>query len=188
MCLCISKADPRLKKSFKGYGPRWLGHLRTYGSSPNLLTIKIMHESHDLDVIKRWKKYYYECWNVLNNPKFIHSHNKKTFPMNAGPNNYLYGRSIVKERKLRWYNDGYSKSILVTENTQPKGYVLGRIINHRKKPSGVGRLNISRANSKGVIAPSGQKFRSLTAAAKAFGVDRCTINYYIKTGNGWRYA
>ena len=37
----------------------------------------------------------------------------------------MYGRSVVKEKNLRWYNNGI-ESIYVTEGTQPTGYVLGR--------------------------------------------------------------
>ncbi len=43
----------------------------------------------------------------------------------AGKNNPMYGRSAVKEKNLKWYNNGET-SIYVTEGTQPPGYVKGR--------------------------------------------------------------
>jgi hypothetical protein len=43
----------------------------------------------------------------------------------AGKNNPMFGRSAIKENNLKWYTNGVN-DIMVEENTQPKGYVLGR--------------------------------------------------------------
>lgn len=45
----------------------------------------------------------------------------------SGKNNPMYGRSAVVEKNLKWYTNGV-KTIYVTENTQPAGYVRGRKI------------------------------------------------------------
>jgi hypothetical protein len=187
-CLGISTNDPRLKKSFKGYGLRWLSNLRTHKSSFKDLTIKVMHESLDPNVIKQWRDYYYDCWNVLNNPKFIHSFYRRKRPTMIGFGNPLYGKSPIKAHNLRWYNDGYSKSIFVTENTQPKGYVLGRIINHRTKISELGKANIRAAQSKPCIGPNGRRYKSVKEAAKQCHISVWTIYRRIKASNGWRYV
>jgi hypothetical protein len=43
----------------------------------------------------------------------------------TGSLNSMYGRSVVNEKKLRWYTNGTSV-IYVTEGTQPTGYIRGR--------------------------------------------------------------
>ena len=50
---------------------------------------------------------------------------KKRLGSSAGERNPMYGRSAVRENKLRWYNNG-QHSIYIPEGTQPDGYVLGR--------------------------------------------------------------
>jgi len=42
-----------------------------------------------------------------------------------GKKNPMFGRSAVKEKNLKWYNNG-EQSIYVTEGTQPSGYIPGR--------------------------------------------------------------
>ena len=48
----------------------------------------------------------------------------------------MYGRSAVKEQKLKWYHNGET-TIYVTEGTQPEGFRPGRLL---KKKGGAGRL------------------------------------------------
>lgn len=43
----------------------------------------------------------------------------------AGSKNPMYGRSAIRENNLRWYTNG-ERTIYVTENTQPSGFVKGR--------------------------------------------------------------
>jgi len=44
----------------------------------------------------------------------------------SGSNNPMHGRSIAKEKNLKWYNNG-EKEIYVTEGHQPKEFNKGRI-------------------------------------------------------------
>ncbi len=54
---------------------------------------------------------------------------KKSGRMNKdrllGDKNHLYGRSIIREKNLKWYSNGV-KDIYVTEGTEPDGYCPGR--------------------------------------------------------------
>lgn len=43
----------------------------------------------------------------------------------SGDKNPMYGRSAVKEKNLKWYNNGET-AIYVTEGTQPEGFIKGR--------------------------------------------------------------
>jgi len=43
-----------------------------------------------------------------------------------GENNPMYGRSAIKEKNLKWYNNGI-KSVRCIEGQQPDGYVKGRL-------------------------------------------------------------
>lgn len=54
----------------------------------------------------------------------------------SGSNNPMHGRSVVKERNLRWFNNG-EKSIFVPDGTQPKGYSRGR---HKKQRTNNGNV------------------------------------------------
>ena len=49
----------------------------------------------------------------------------------SGKNNGMYGRSAISENNLKWYHNG-SKTIYVTEGTQPKDFIRGRL-NGKKK-------------------------------------------------------
>ena len=55
---------------------------------------------------------------------------KKSMSINhydaSGKNNPMYGRSVVKEKNLKWYTDGL-KNKFITENTEPIGWYRGRI-------------------------------------------------------------
>lgn len=184
--------DPDVLKRFKGnpkYYSKWSKHLAIYGSSMNFLEVKVMHESHDLNVIKQWRDYYYDCWNVLDNPKFIHYKKNRKNDKLAGANNPMFGRSIVTEKSLKWYNDGYSKNIFVTENTQPKGYRLGRIIRYKKPHTQSAKDKVSDAQSRAVLDPMGHRYKSIRSAAKACGISAAAMSGRIKRGlQGWRYA
>jgi hypothetical protein len=76
-----------------------------------------------------------ETKEKLRGPKSI-EHKQKMKDNHAdfsGGNNPMYGRSAIKENKLRWYNNG-EKTIYVTLGTQPDGYVSGRIGKKHKTP------------------------------------------------------
>ena len=55
------------------------------------------------------------------------SKTRKEKGLAAGKNNPMYGRSVVTEQNLKWYNDG-EKNIYVSEDTQPDNFIKGRII------------------------------------------------------------
>jgi hypothetical protein len=187
LCLSISSTDPRSIDGFKGPSGRWRKHIKRNGWSKKNLKITVLHESHDLNVIKQWKNYYYDCWNVLDNPKFIHSRYKKTKVSIRADKHPMYGKSAVKAHNLRWYTDGISKNVFVTEGTQPKGYVLGRKINYQHAITLDGKARISKAQSRACVDPNGVKYKSLREAAKAYGVSARVILYRIQKGNGWNY-
>jgi hypothetical protein len=44
----------------------------------------------------------------------------------AGEKNPMYGRSAIRERNLKWYNDG-AKSMRFPDGEQPDGFVKGRL-------------------------------------------------------------
>jgi hypothetical protein len=45
----------------------------------------------------------------------------------SGSKNPMFGRSAVKEKNLKWYNDGNINKF-IPEGTQPKGWVRGRLM------------------------------------------------------------
>jgi hypothetical protein len=44
----------------------------------------------------------------------------------SGKNNPMYGRSVAKEKNLKWYTNGLENKF-ITENTEPIGWYRGRI-------------------------------------------------------------
>ena len=53
---------------------------------------------------------------------------RKKYGIGGGKTNPMYGRSAIKEQNLKWYTNG-TKTIYVTEGTQPPGFVRGRKMN-----------------------------------------------------------
>jgi len=55
---------------------------------------------------------------------------KKSMSINhydvSGKNNPMYGRSVAKEKNLKWYTNGLENKF-ITENTEPIGWYRGRI-------------------------------------------------------------
>jgi hypothetical protein len=45
----------------------------------------------------------------------------------SGSKNPMFGRSAIKEKNLKWYNDGNTNKF-IPEGTQPKGWVRGRLM------------------------------------------------------------
>jgi hypothetical protein len=211
-CLSVSTFNPLSRNGYIGTKKHWIKHLKAYNPRVKRLKdlskdirITIMHESLDLNVIKQWREYYYRCWNVYENPKFIDYYIQQEIKKNRKNNKatpgyinkqgqHLKNRSLVRECNLRWYNDGYNKNIYVKENTQPKGYVLGRIMNNviknRKLTDDIKR-KMGQKNTVKVVSPTGKIFVSLTEAARAYGVKRSAISDRIKHNKlgdkGWRY-
>jgi hypothetical protein len=48
----------------------------------------------------------------------------------SGDRNPMAGRSIVNEKRLKWYTDG-KQNLYVTENTQPDGFYRGRTLKRK---------------------------------------------------------
>ena len=110
------------------------------------------------------------------NSFFGKTHTKETKELYSkqrkGKSNGMYGRSAISEQNLRWYNDR-NKNIYVTEDTEPEGFVRGRIGLKRKPHTEEHKRKISKSligkshtpNKKAVISPNGLVLESITAAA-----------------------
>lgn len=108
-----------------------------------------------------------------------------------GEGNGMHGRSIVTEKKLRWYNNG-TKSIYVTEGTQPYGFVCGRIGLKRKPHTEEHKRKISRSlmgnpapNRKTVISPEGLVFESIKTAAIHCNLTTSQFKYRMVYKGDW---
>lgn len=44
----------------------------------------------------------------------------------TGNKNPMYGRSAIREKNMKWYNDGVNDSMFI-EGTQPENWIIGRI-------------------------------------------------------------
>jgi len=109
-----------------------------------------------------------------------------------GKNNGMYGRSVVAEKNLRWYNNG-KENIYVTEGTQPKRYVPGRCNLKRKPHSKETKQRISnsmkgntsnKTRQRSVLSPRGKLYPSIKEAAKSCGLTISQFRYRkIKNGN-----
>lgn len=62
----------------------------------------------------------------------IISKRRKELGTAVGKRNPMWGRSVVKEKNLKWYTNGVD-NLYVTEGTQPKDYRRGRTMKSRKK-------------------------------------------------------
>ena len=97
---------------------------------------------------------------------------KKEFSIKyRGKNNPMYGRSVVLEKNLRWYNNG-KENIYVTEGSESEGFIRGRVNLRRKPHSKEHKEKISRANkghnhnhTRCVFSPDGEVFNSIKEAA-----------------------
>lgn len=108
-----------------------------------------------------------------------------------GENNGMYGRSIVTEKKLRWYNDG-TKNIYVTEGTEPVEFIPGRTGLKRKPHSEKHKRKISKSlmgnpapNRKTVISPEGLVFESIKAAAIHCNLTTSQFKYRMVYKGDW---
>jgi len=184
--LGVTSFNPLSDKRFRDRNIHWRNHLLINGSTPDLLDIKIMHASNDLNVIIQWRKHYYKQWNVINNPKYINSRSLKKF---AKKRKYGHPNSATIIRNYRWYNNGININIRVKKGTQPPGYKPGRIILHKITQSNESKALISKAQSRPVVSPRGRTFKSIREAAIAEGVSASAISQRIKNKvSGWKYA
>ena len=70
---------------------------------------------------------------------------KRISKANLGQNNHFYGNSYTKKYNLRWYNNGI-KNIYVTENTQPAGFIRGRLMKRNSDGTFSGQKEILNVN------------------------------------------
>ena len=185
--LGISKHDPRVHRLFKSSvlpdNVAWCKLCQKHGRKDkrgnSLLIVKVLHESPDLAVIKNWKKYYFKCWNVTTNPKFIHSRIKRKYGL-CGEKHPNYGKQYIFGRRV-WYTNEHN-NLYIAEGTQPSGYRRGRAWLNRRKSK-------SKHRSRKCMAPDGTVYSSMTEAGLAIGITPEAIAKRIKRGNkGWRFV
>lgn len=110
--------------------------------------------------------------------------------ISSGKNNPMYGRSAIKEKKLKWYTDG-TKNIYVTEGTQPEGFARGRSGLKRPPHSPETKEKIRKSlkgnisqNRLSVISPEGKVFPSIQSAADYLGLTVSQFRHRkVKKGN-----
>lgn len=108
-----------------------------------------------------------------------------------GKNNPMYGRSTISEQKLRWYNNG-TENIYVTEGTEPKGFIPGRIGLKRKPHSKEHREKLRKANTGKpaanrltVVSPEGTRYSSIKEAAAACNLTVSAFRYRKVENGDW---
>jgi len=79
---------------------------------------------------------------------------------NTGSGNPMYGKSAVRDKNLKWYNNGIN-NIYVSEGTQPEEYKRGRLV-----PSNYTRLQPKHP----CVSPTGEIFASLQEAATVYKI------------------
>lgn len=185
---------------YKGSGLRWIRHLAKHGNDVSTL---ILFESDNGQEIKTQGQYYSDLWNIVNDQSFANmrpetgdggntseSDNYKIGMSKrdtSGSNNSMFGRSAVIENNLRWYNNG-TNNLYVTEETQPIGYVPGRLITYKKPHTQQTKDKLSRHGLKSCVSPSGEIFESRQRAADAYNVSSAAIGGLIKRSvSGWRW-
>ena len=125
-----SKHDPRSSKRFRTRNQRWHKHTAKHGRKDrkgnSLITVKVLHESVDINVMKMWKKHYYQSWDIPNNKLFIHSQNP--LPKHqTGKDHVHFGKRYITGRRTVWYTDGIN-NLFVPEGTAPPHFRRGRNI------------------------------------------------------------
>lgn len=129
------------------------------------------------------------------NSFFGKTHTKETKELYSkqrkGEGNGMYGRSAISEQNLRWYNNG-NENIYVTEGTEPKEYVRGRIGLKRKPHTEEHKRKISKSlmgnpapNKKTVISPEGLVFDSIKAAAIYCNLTTSQFKYRMVYKGDW---
>ena len=127
---------------------------------------------------------YIKTRDLANNPNYIEGIKNRDM---SKVSQMRKGRCLATELNLKWYNNGV-ESIYVTEGTQPKNFIPGRIIKCGRPVSDASKIKASKSNGKPCISPSGEIFHSTKAAGNAYGITDVAIRGLIKRGkSGWRY-
>lgn len=87
----------------------------------------------------------------------------------SGDKNHMFGRSVIKENNLKWYNDG-EVNIYVTEGTAPDTFVKGFL-----NPTNYGRFKHRKC-----MSTTGEVFDSVHTAAEHYGVEPRVIRERIR--------
>ena len=99
----------------------------------NVVKDQSFYNMHNGNGFYHLKKHTEETKEKLKKPKTLE--HRKNLSINhcdiSGDKNPMYGRSIVKEKNLKWYNNTI-KEIYVTEGMQPSNFIEGRIKNVSK--------------------------------------------------------
>jgi hypothetical protein len=115
----------------------------------------------------------------------------KKRPSMSGSKHPMYGRSAIREKNMKWYNDGVNTNVFVTEGTQPQYYKAGRIIhkgNPNKRQSAESNRKNAIGHSRPVLSPHGVRFESVKAAAASVGISATAMLGRITRGvSGWKY-
>jgi hypothetical protein len=128
------------------------------------------------------------CWseNQRNVYKELLKNKRRSY---IGKNNPMYGKSVIKENKLRWYTNGQD-CIYVSENTQPYGYYAGRG-SWENRYKGGKKTNL-KLNS--CVDPEGTVYETIYEAAERENVSAKAIIERIrryensdKKKSGWKY-
>jgi hypothetical protein len=187
--------------TYVGSGRIWRNHLKRHGTD---LATDILLETENPEELSAKGLYYSNLWNIVENTAFANmrpengdggdTSNCEAYKEGiknrdlSGEKNPMYGRSAITENNIRWYNNGID-NVYVAEGTQPKGYILGRIINYKKPHNSKTKELIGKANSRACVSPTGERFESRTAAAKAYNVSGNAIGGLISRGvSGWKWA
>lgn len=200
---------------YKGSGKRWLNHIKKHGYD---VTTEILFETSDKILLREKGLYFSLLWSVTTNPNFanivneagdggdtsasssyklgIKNRNLANSPKfiqaiknrdNSKISALRKGRSLANDLNLKWYNNGV-KNIYVTKDTQPFGFVKGRLMPKGRHTSEKTKQKLIRANGKKCMSPIGELFDSTKQAGNAYGVTDVAIRGLIKRGvSGWKY-
>lgn len=203
----LGKTEQKDPYAYKGSGLVWKRHLKKHGS---FYDTEILLETDDKDELRAAGTYYSNLWNVVESSEWANlvaetgdggdTSASERFRIGmlrrdfSKENNPMFGRSAIKEKNLKWYNNG-TENIYVTEGCAPEGFVRGRVGIKRKSPSKETRERISRGNmgriapnSQKIISPSGEVFDSIKKAASFLGLTTSQFRHrYIRTGQ-WSFV
>lgn len=93
----------------------------------------------------------------------------------TGEKNPMYGRSAIKENNMKWYNNGKISKMFV-ENTQPKNWSKGRLLNIQYNKFGSNNPNAKKVKVNDKI------YECLKDAANELNINYSTLKGIAKKG------
>lgn len=192
-----TKQDPY---KYKGSGKLWKRHINKHGYD---VDTSILLKTESYAEFIETAKFFSKLWNVVKSTEWANLTEesgeggdtsdsegwkigmKKRKSM-SGFDNPMHGRSIVKEKGLKWFNDG-NINIYVNPIHVPKGFCPGRIILKRASHSDAAKIKMSRKKARSCIDPNGIIYPSVKNAASSHNVSTSAINLWIRLGDrGWK--